>query len=37
LNKLQASFPEAVFEVSITKLHPPMNGDVESVSVILKS
>ncbi len=37
LNKLQASFPKAVFEVTLTKLHPPMNGDVESVSVILKS
>jgi dihydroneopterin aldolase len=35
LDKLCAKFPGAGFEVCITKLRPPMNGDVESVSVIL--
>ncbi len=37
LDKLVSKFPKAHFEVSITKLRPPMNGDVESVAVILEN
>ena len=37
LDKLVARFPGAQFTVEITKLRPPMNGDVESVSVILQN
>jgi dihydroneopterin aldolase len=37
LDKLLTRFPAAGFEVSITKLRPPMNGDVESVSVLLSN
>jgi dihydroneopterin aldolase len=37
LDKLVHKFPEARFNVSITKLRPPMNGDVESVSVVLEN
>jgi dihydroneopterin aldolase len=36
LDRLHHKFPEALFEVKVTKLRPPMNGDVESVSVLLK-
>jgi dihydroneopterin aldolase len=35
LDKFIARFPHCGFEVNITKLRPPMNGDVESVSVVL--
>ena len=36
LDCLLLQFPQARFEVKVTKLRPPMNGDVESVSVLLK-
>jgi dihydroneopterin aldolase len=35
LDALKVKFPEARFEVKLTKLRPPMNGDVASVSVVL--
>jgi dihydroneopterin aldolase len=37
LDGLKLKFPKAHFEVKITKLRPPINGDVESVSVILEN
>jgi dihydroneopterin aldolase len=37
LSHLKSKFPKARFEVKLTKLRPPMNGDVESVSVILEN
>jgi dihydroneopterin aldolase len=37
LDKLVHKFPKAHFNVSITKLRPPMNGDVESVAVVLQN
>jgi len=37
LDQLIHQFPQARFNVSITKLRPPMNGDVESVAVVLEN
>ncbi len=35
LDILILEFPSSKFEVKVCKLRPPMNGDVESVSVVL--
>ena len=37
LDQLQATWLQARIEVKVTKLRPPIKGDVESVSVILRS
>ncbi len=38
LNKLKKQFPSLIStEVKVTKLNPPMNGNVEKVSVVIRS
>ena len=36
LKHLKKRFPDACFEIKIMKLNPPVHGEVEKVSVILK-